>query len=168
LLKARRCPFCGKVGTLNFHSLLKGNHPCSASGRCWRGQRIFCSNRGHRGGCGKTFPVFFAHIIPRHTFAAPLLWAIMTLTALTRLISIKAAWEQSGHRLSLDGFYHLLQRLRHRLATWRSALCRLITPPAGCHVDPFKQTIEHFHVAFAFGKNALSAFQMRFQTSVAG
>jgi hypothetical protein len=168
LLKACRCPFCGKTGTLNRHSLLKGNHPIHAEGECWRGQRVFCSNRGQRGGCGGTFPILFSHVIARHTFTAPLLWAILRSLALTGVLSVKAAWEQAGSPLSLEGFYHFLQRWRGRMPTLRTALCRLVTPPDGRHADPLKQTIEHFQAAFSPESDALSAFQMRFQASVAG
>jgi len=88
--------------------------------------------------------------------------------ALTGQISIKAAWERAGSPLSLEGFYHLLQRWRRRMSSLRTALYRIVAPPAGRHADPLKQTIEHFHAAFLSEKNALSAFQMRFQASVAG
>ena len=168
LLKACRCPFCGKTGTLNRHSLLTGNHPVCADGKCWRGQRVFCCNRGQRGGCGGTFSILFSHIIPRHTFTAPQLWTVMKSLAMTGHLSIKAAWERAGAPLSLEGFYHLLQRWRRRISSLRPALCRIAAPPAGRHADPLKQTIEHLHAAFSSEKNALSAFQMRFQRSVTG
>jgi hypothetical protein len=42
--------------------------------RAVRGQRVFCSNRGSRGGCGRTFSFFLAEILPRHTFTASWLW----------------------------------------------------------------------------------------------
>ncbi len=92
----------------------------------------------------------------------------MRSLSLTGSLSIKAAWERAGLPLSLEGFYHLLQRWRRRMASLRTALCRIVAPPTGRHADPLKQTIEHFHAAFSSEKNALSAFQMRFQISVAG
>lgn len=107
-------------------------------------------------------------MIPRHTFNVLLLWAILRIWALGDACSIKAAWEQAGYPLSLEGLYHLLQRWRQRLWVFRGALCRLIAPPAGRHADPIKQTVEHFQAAFPSAKNALCAFQIRFQSSLAG
>ena len=54
-----------------------------------RGQRVFCSNRGRRGGCGGTFSIFLAEVLPRHTFTATLVWPWL----LERLagLSLKAA-----------------------------------------------------------------------------
>jgi len=62
---------------LNRHSVLRGNDPAVVNGSLARGQRVFCSDRGQRGGCGKTFPLFFAEVLPRHTFPASLLWALL-------------------------------------------------------------------------------------------
>lgn len=87
---------------------------------------------------------------------------------MTGQLSIKAAWEQAGCRLSLEGLYHLLQRWRRHLSVFRSALCRIVMPPAGRHADPLKQTVEHFQAAFSSERNPLSAFQMRFQAAIAG
>jgi hypothetical protein len=32
-----------------------------------RGQRAFCSDRGQRGGCGRTVSLFLAVMLPRHS-----------------------------------------------------------------------------------------------------
>ena len=156
------------MGTLNRHSHIFGNHPRSPKGRYRRGQRVFCCNRGQRSGCGGSFQILFSHVIPRHTFNAPLLWAVMKLLAITGSLSIKAAWENGGSPLTLDGLYHFLQRWRLRLTVLRSALCQIVVSPAGRHADPLKHTIEHFQAAFSPDKNALSGFQIRFQASAAG
>jgi len=107
-------------------------------------------------------------VIPHHTFTAPLLWAVMKLLAQTECLSIKAAWQTLRSPLSLDGLYHFLQRWRRRMSVFRSALCQIVVPPAGRHTAFLKQTIDHFQAAFSSNHNALSAFQMRFQASVAG
>ncbi len=66
LLKGFGCPFCGASETLNCHSKLYGNDPDgSEDGRMERGQRVWCSNRGRRGGCGRSFPIFLAGVLPR-------------------------------------------------------------------------------------------------------
>ena len=67
LLKEFGCPFCGASETLNRHSKLYGNQvDGSQDGRIQRGQRVWCSNRGQRGGCGRSFSLFLAGVLPRH------------------------------------------------------------------------------------------------------
>lgn len=80
--------------SLNRHSKLYGNDPAVANGQALRGQRIFCSNRGQRGGCGRTFPVFLAEVLPRHSVTSAWLWQL--LLRLWKGGSTKAAVGASG------------------------------------------------------------------------
>jgi hypothetical protein len=41
---------------------------------------VDCSNRGLRGGCGRTFAFFLADILPRHTLTAALVWPWLSLS----------------------------------------------------------------------------------------
>ena len=68
-LKQLRCPGCGAAETLNRHSKLYGNDPHASDGQAQgqRGQRVWCSNRGQRGGCGRTVSLFLAVMLPRHS-----------------------------------------------------------------------------------------------------
>jgi hypothetical protein len=93
--------------------VLRGNDPAVVNGQLARGQRVFCSDRGQRGGCGKTFPLFFAGTLPRHTFTATLLWAL--LVKLLGGTTIKAATETLRLPFSLEAIYGILRRLRYRL-----------------------------------------------------
>ena len=78
LLKEFCCPFCGAAETLNAHSKLYGNDPDGrGDGRIQRGQRVWCSNRGQRGGCGRSFSLFLAEVLPRHTVNAAWLWKLL-------------------------------------------------------------------------------------------
>jgi hypothetical protein len=85
-----------------------------------RGQRVWCSDRGQRGGCGRSFSVFPAEVLPGGTVRAPALWAF--LERLLAGCSIKAAFESLGLAFALETFCHLLQRLRGQLARLRSVL----------------------------------------------
>ena len=95
-LKNRACPFCKRIGTLNRHSHVGGNNPEANQGRIARGQRAFCSNRERRAGCGRTFMILFAFVLPRYTFNARLLRAVPQLrgtpvrAARSRLIGKRA------------------------------------------------------------------------------
>lgn len=162
LLKQLCCPECGVAETLNCHSKLYGNDPDSTQGgRIQRGQRVWCCSRGQRGGCGKTFSIFLADVLPRHTVGTSALWSL-----LERLLeggSIKATVEALGLPFGLETLYHLLQRMRRKLAAVRSMLCREEPAPTSSQSDPLLQTVEHLGSLFAKSICVLSAFQIHFQ-----
>jgi hypothetical protein len=127
---------------------------------------VWCSNRGQRGGCGRSFSIFLAQVLPRHTVMAPWLWKL-----LCRLLaggSAKAAVEALAPPFALETLYHLLQRLRRRLPDLRSRLCREQKAPESSQSDPLLQTVEHFQSLFAQASCALEAFQQRFQHLLMG
>ena len=161
-LKQLCCPGCGVAETLNCHSKLFGNDPDSGSGgRAQRGQRVWCSNRGQRGGCGRSFCIFLTEVLPRHTVSSAALWAL-----LGRWLgggSIKAAAEALALPFGLETLYHLLQRMRLRLSALRSALSGQAPPPASSHPDPLLQTVEHLRGVFAGSKCPVAEFQLHFQ-----
>jgi hypothetical protein len=111
--------------------------------------------------------LLLAWVLKRHTFTAPRLWDV-----LARLgdggTSIKLAWESLRPPLTLDTLYHLLQRLRRRLAAVRSALCRWLPPPPCDRADPLLQTVAHLRHVFPSPECAVSAFHLRFQQSLMG
>ena len=165
-LKCLVCPFCKRPGTLNRHSRVQGNDPESYQGLLARGQRAFCSNRGRRAGCGRTFPILLCRVLPRHTFTAPLLWK--ALKGLLNGFSIKAAWEAADLSMALDSFYHLLQRLRRRLDIVRVTLSALSAPPSSSARNPLVQTLEHLQWVFGSPPCPPEAFQLRLQRPLMG
>lgn len=162
LPKQLRCPFCGAAETLNYHSKLFGNDPESTQGgQAQRGQRVWCSNRGQRGGCGRSFSVFLADVLPGHTVRGAALWSL--LARLLEGSSIKAAFEALGLPFALETLYHLLQRLRGHLAQLRSALCREQKPTASSQTDPLLQSIQHLRCLFAGSGCPVAEFQFHFR-----
>jgi hypothetical protein len=162
-LKQLRCPECGAAETLNCHSKLFGNDPNSSDGqgRVQRGQRVWCSNRGQRGGCGRSFCIFLADVLPRHTVMGPELWRL-----LERLLggdSIKAAAEALGLPFALETLYHLLHRLKGRLPQVRSLLYREQKAPASSQSDPLLETVEHLRSLFPKSACPATDFQLHFQ-----
>lgn len=137
-----------------------------ANGQAQRGQRVFCSNRGQRGGCGRTFSVFLAEVLPRHSVTASWLWRL--LQRLLQGGSTKAAVEALALPFSLEALYHLLQRLHGRLLELRCVLCRHAPAPDSSQSDPRLQTVEHLQRVFPQAACALSAFQLRFQEPFLG
>ena len=127
-----------------------------------RGQRVFCSDRGQRGGCGRTFSIWSADILPRHTFTAPFLWQL--LCGLLEGSSIKAAFEALGSPpFALETCYHVLQRLREQLSEVRSLLSREQKSPSSAQTDPLLQTVEHLRRVFPKSSCPLVDFQIHFQ-----
>jgi hypothetical protein len=146
--------------------VLRGNDPAVVNGQLARGQRVFCSDRGQRGGCGKTFPLFFAGTLPRHTFTATLLWAL--LVKLLGGTTIKAATETLRLPFSLEAIYGILRRLRYRLDVVRSFLCRERPSPVSTRTDPLLQTLEHLQTLFPQAACALMGYQRHFQQPFMG
>jgi hypothetical protein len=165
-LKQFGCPFCGALETLNCHSKLQGNDPDGDSGqaRKQRGQRVWCSNRGQRGGCGRSFSVFLAEVLPGHTVTSRWLWGL--LKGLVSGGSIKAVIESLTPPFAPETLYHVLHRLRERLAAVRTALFREAAPPTCSHRDPLFQTTEHLRRLFAQSDCPIAQFQLHFQRSL--
>ena len=161
-LKQLGCPFCGAAETLNRHSKLYGNDLGShAGGQKERGQRVWCCSRGQRGGCGRSFSIFLADVLPRHTVSAAWLWKL--LQRLLEGASIRAACQALGLPLALESVYHLLDRWRKRLSAVRSALCREQKAPASSQTDPLLQTVEHLRQLFPTSDCPCAEFQLHFQ-----
>jgi hypothetical protein len=146
---------------LNRHSVLRGHDPAQASGRVVRGQRVFCSNRGQRGGCGKTFSVVLAEVLPRHTLTASLVWR--WLTELLAGLSVKAAVETMRLPFVLETFYRLRRRLQRGLEPIRTRLCREQSPPRSRQSQPLLQTVEHLRAVFPGRGCPPADFQLHFQ-----
>ena len=141
--------------------MLRGNDPAVVNGQIVRGQRAFCSDRGQRRGCGKTFPLFLASVLPRHTFTAALLGAL--LGKLLGGATIKAAAESLRLPFSLEAVYGIVRRCRRQLGVVRSFLSREQPPPASAQTDPLLQTLEHLRRVFLPPVCALAAHQRHFQ-----
>jgi hypothetical protein len=127
---------------------------------------VFCSNRGQRGGCGGTFSIFLAEVLPRHTVSAFLLWR--WLTRLLAGVSLKAATESERLPFALETLYRLRRALRRGSDRLRTRLSREQSPPASAHADPLLQTVEHLQVVFAGSECPPAAFQLHFQSPLLG
>ena len=61
-LKLTCCPHCRRTAALIGHGLLRG-YSEQDSKEVVRGRRVFCSNRGRRPGCGRTFSVLLSTVL---------------------------------------------------------------------------------------------------------
>lgn len=151
---------------MNRHSRSLGNDPSATDGQTCRGQRVFCSNRGQRGGCGRTFCFFLAEVLPRHTLTASLVWP--WLVKLLAELSFKAAVEKLRLPFALETMYRLRRRLCRRLDSLRTRLCREQTPPVSVQTDPLQQTVEHLQLVFPRSACPPADFQLQFQQPFLG
>lgn len=147
---------------MNRHSILYGNDPAKNDGsRLSRGQRVFCSDRGGRGGCGKTFSIFLANVLPRHTARASAVSRL--LIELLANACVKTAVQNLRLPFPLETIYHLLQRLRRRLLEIRCRLCRRQKEPHSSQSDPLGHSVEHLQAVFPASLCPVSDFQLSFQ-----
>lgn len=126
-----------------------------------RGQRVFCSNRGRRDGCGQSFSILLAGVLPRHTVTAPWLW--QWLVEVLSGLSLKAAAERLRLPFALETLYRLGRGLRRGLDRVRARLSREQSPPASGQTDPLLQTVEHLRRVFPRSACPLEDFQLHFQ-----
>ena len=121
---------------------------------------MYCSGRGQRGGCGHTFSIFLADVLPRHSLTATWLWKV--LQQLLTGVSLKAAVQALALPFALETLYSVGQRLRLRLDVLRSLLCRQQPPPEGAETDPLLHTIRHLAALFPKAVCPVQEFQLRF------
>lgn len=161
-VKLQACPHCGRHGTLNAHAFVTG-YAEAGQGRVLRGRRFFCSNRHRRPGCGRTFSVRLAHVIPAFVVSA------RTLTRFVKAVlggeSLRAAWARLVSMPCQSG-YRLWRRLSRAQAHLRSALCRLAMPPPCASREPLAQLLAHLQHVLPGESCELSGFQLRFQVSL--
>lgn len=143
---------------MNRHSFLYGNDPTQSNGQQLRGQRVYCSDRGQRGGCGQTFSMFLADVLPRHSVTASWFWKL--LLQLLSGASLKAAVQSLALPFALETLYGLRQRLRRRLEVLRPLLCREQKPPPSSDADPLLHTVRHLEALFPKAPCPLQEFQL--------
>lgn len=123
------CPHCGRHDTLNGHGFLRG-HVANAPGQqAVRGRRFFCSDRGRRPGCGKTFGVFLAQVIVQASVRTASWWRF--IAARLSGASGLAAWETARSGFSLEAARAWWRRWRQHESAVRTALWRGREPPPG-------------------------------------
>jgi len=159
-LKFEPCPHCRAVGFLICHGYLRG-YGQSGHEKIVRGRRFFCSNRGRRRGCGRTYSVLFSGFLRRHVVPAATLWKF--LRGVRRGLSRKASWEKVGLPFTVQTGYRLWKSLRRRQVWIRSRLSSSSPPPATDSTEPLFQLLDHLRYAFPSARCPIAAFQLHFQ-----
>jgi hypothetical protein len=127
--KGWACPHCRRHGALNRHGALRGLAEGAQGKDALRGGRFFCSNRGRRRGCGRTFGVLLASLIARATVRSRELWRFY----LAKLggASVLAAWESLHSGFSVEAAYAWWRRWRRGQFAVRLVLAQGRDPPKG-------------------------------------
>ena len=156
-LKLTPCPHCKTIGTLNRHGSLVGYDDRSPPQKTLRARRVFCSNRGRRPGCGRTFSIWLDRVIRRSSLSTPTLLAFLKHAVSHGLAAaIRAApcsrsprtWQRIGKR------FHLAQ------SRIRTALLNRGPPPElPASSRPAAQVLAHLHATFPHAPCPIAAFQ---------
>ncbi len=168
-IKQMACPRCHRTGLLVGHGLLTG-YAEHGNDREIRGRRWLCSARFRRMGCGRTFSVLIATVVPRFTVRTPAITAL--LEAIVGGLSRKAAWERSqacaasAPGLSLRSGYRLWSRLLAAQSRIRTALFALAPPPATSDARPIAQMLAHLRHALGGAECLFARFQLMLQRGV--
>lgn len=149
-LKQQPCPQCRQCGFLIRNGRAYG-YAEQGSEQVIRSQRIFCSNRWRRQGCGKTFRLVLGDLL-HHC-----------------LISSVSLWQRFDQKLQginstppLPSYWW--RRLRACQSSLREKLLSLCAPPQPAGDNPITQTLLHLKAAFSSNLCPIAAFQTRFQT----
>lgn len=112
------CPHCRRAGDLNGHGRVRGLSADGPGKEAVRGQRFFCSNRGRRRGCGRTFCVRLAQVIAGASVRSQPWWRF--ISARLDGASVAAAWEKARSGFSLEAAYRWWRRWRPRESAVRT------------------------------------------------
>jgi hypothetical protein len=131
--KAWVCPHCGEAGTVNRHGSLRGCGEGQAGKQAERGRRFFCSNRGQRDGCGRTFSILLSQMIGGATVRSRELWRFYRAKFSGQ--SALAAWASLRSGFSVEAAYGWWRRWSRGQCALRAWLCRGRAPPVGSVAD---------------------------------
>lgn len=130
-----------------------------------RGRRFFCSNRGRRAGCGRTFSVLLSSVM--WGFIVRTLTLFGFVQAVLSGMSRRAAWlgEVAG-AFSLSSGYRLYRRLEGAQVALRSWLSRTAPAPACASHEPLAALLAHLGASLPRADddeagNPFATFQLR-------
>lgn len=167
MLKCAPCPHCKHCGALNRHGYLKGYDEQNFKHKVVRALRVFCSNRGSAGGCGRTFSVWTADKVKRLFLDAQSLWLFLEQAAATGNKS--RAFQTLGCSLSDSATYRIWKRFLKAQSTIRTMLVTLCPPPkqspGNLPQTPAQSTIAHLKAACKHATlNPIAAYQAQMQS----
>ena len=161
-LKLTPCPFCQVVGALIRHGFLYGFDESNPQRKTRRAQRIFCSNRNARHGCGRTFSVWAADKIRRLGLTTAGLWRFLQRVVADGTL---AAIRGFDCHLSDRTLHRIWRRFRHAQSNICTALLGLCPPPKlPAEHQPMAQVLAHLQAAFLDAPCPVAAYQHTLRT----
>jgi len=162
-LKQSICPHCNQIGTLNLHGYLKGFTEIKGNDQIIRGHRIYCSNRGNRNGCGKTFSITLHTRFKKYIITTDILWQY--LKQMAKGLNIFQALHSIESIFKTSTVYRLIRMIILNQPTIRTLLLNKHFPPKQTKTsNPLLETIHHLQSSFSNHSDPISAFQIHFQT----
>ena len=166
-LKLIPCPHCKVVGMLIKHGSLYGYDEGNSGATTVRAQRVFCSNRNKRRGCGRTFSVWLAHKIRRLSLSTRTLHAFLRLAVAGTIVAAIAAVGQRSART----WQRIWRRFNLAQSKIRTALSARCPPPelpatelpATPSRRPTAHVLAHLQAAFK-GADPVASFQHTLRT----
>ena len=164
-LKLMACPHCKRIGALVRHGFLYGFDETSPQRETVRAQRIYCSNRNARPGCGRTFSIWRADKIRRLSLTTGALWQFLQLAVASTIVAAGLAVKA---RLRERTWQRIWQRFQRAQSQIRTALCGRCPPPEvpprpppsqSRHL-PEAQLLAHLEAAFPDVHCPIAAFQL--------
>ena len=167
-LKRTACPHCKVVGALIRNGWLYGFDETSPRQEIRRAQRIFCSNRHTRRGCGRTFSIWLVDKIRRLSLTTGALWRFLQAAVAGSILAAGCAVDRG---LSVRAWQHIWRRFHQAQSKIRSALFGRcpppelpLRPPANPARLPAAQVLAHLQAAFPDAHCPIAAFQQTMRT----
>lgn len=163
-LKLERCPHCGKTGMLIRHGFLRGYNEYRE--RMIKAQRIFCSNRNNRSGCGKTFSCYRVHRFPHIMMTTNAAWTF--LSHILSGNSIESAYHEldTAIVLTLSSFFRFWSKFLLAMPRIRTHLAHTYRLSAVSELSPPRETIRHITLHLSDkDANPVTRYQHIFQHS---
>ncbi len=161
-LKLGKCPHCGQVGHLLLHGARKGY---SGDELVTRAHRVYCCGRRNHRGCGRTFSVMPAALVPQRSAAAAAGVCALLVALVQEGLDLGLACAVALPGRSVSTARRLKQALITAQSAIRQCLSQLVPdPPPVASACPLAQTLAHLRLCFPLPVCAVAAFQFRFQT----
>ena len=163
-LKLIPCPHCNVVGTLLRHGFLRGFDDSSPKIKTVRAQRVFCSNRQARPGCGRTFSVWHPNKIRRLGLTADFLWRFLQRATAGSVLAAIHAMPCFLSGRTLQRIWKRFVLGQSKIRTALAALCPPPQLPPESSRQPAGHVLAHLQAAFPQADCPIATFQLTLRT----
>ncbi len=159
-IKGETCPHCSNKNYLIVHSIVYRN--TKTGDRIMTGQRIYCSGRGNKLGCGKTFQLYFSMFTPAIHYST--IEFDIFLLGLINDQSIQESYHIATKTQDSRNAYRWLNRIKQKIFDLRHFINQSCTSKSHTkYRNPLIETINHLkdilRIAIA------NSFQLKVQKS---